>query len=109
MYINYGRVIADCPAGCGTAQKVEPGQAVYTCTPEKPVWGCGIMAELEWPADMDGIVEALKERPEPRNRNWFPSGHDLAVRARQPHGQTPEQLRQETRDHMGEVNHDGMD
>lgn len=89
-YVNWGRWIADCPIDCGGALSLEPGQATFAC-PE-----CHSLSQIDWPADADEIWEALKERPAPKFRNWFPAGHTLALRANCPHGQTPKQLREET-------------
>jgi membrane-associated phospholipid phosphatase len=91
-YVNWGRWVADCPNDCGGALAMERGQAMFSC-PE-----CQYLGIIEWPGDVDGITEALAERPVPRTRNWFPSGHTLAERFGLPHGQTPAQLREEGRD-----------
>ncbi len=94
-YVNFGRWVADCPQNCGSALELRPGMTMFPC-PE-----CKVVSEVEWPADADGIWEALGERPAPRNRNWFPRGHELAIRAGVPHGQTVKQLREETAEHIG--------
>ncbi len=91
-YVNFGRWITDCPADCGSAIQLERAQAVFRC-PE-----CMFMTEVEWPANPDEIWEALGKRPAKRNRNWFPSGHTLALRSGSPHGQTIQELEDETRD-----------
>lgn len=94
-YVNFGRWIADCPMGCGNATGLNPGQATFLCaTPG----GCGHVGSIEWPSNADEIWEVLLERPAPRTRNWFPSSHELALRAGQPHGQTIEELREEARE-----------
>lgn len=94
-YVNFGRWVADCPQDCGAALKLDPGQTMFPC-PE-----CHSISEVEWPADPDAIWEALEKRPAPKNRNWFPEGHELAIRARLPHGQTAAQLDAETAEHLG--------
>jgi len=71
---------------------LEPGQAQFFCSPPG---GCGHIAEVEWPENLQEILDALSERPLPKNRNWFPVGHELGVRAGCPTGQTPEELRAE--------------
>ena len=43
---------------------------------------------MEWPPDADAIWEVLAVRPVPHTRNWFPSGHKLALRSGAVHGQT---------------------
>jgi hypothetical protein len=56
---------------------------------------CHSMHEVEWPDNAADIWDALMQRPLARTRNWFPSGHDLALRANCPHGQTPAELLEE--------------
>ncbi|MEU7170302.1 hypothetical protein ABZ949_02275 [Micromonospora tulbaghiae] len=55
------------------------------------------MFAVDWPDEMPQITAVLAERPEDRNRNWFPAGHPLAVATGQPHGQSVEELREEAR------------
>lgn len=98
--VNHGRWIADCPRRyCANAMRLEPRQAMFHCGGEG---GCRMVAEIEWPSDADGIWEALLERPVPVTRNWYPAGHDEAVRLGLPHGQTPEELRAEQRHYEAE-------
>lgn len=86
-YVNHGRWIADCPRpGCGNALKLTPHQGHFGCGI------CATTAPVDWPADADEIWDVLQLRPEARNRNWFPLEHELAVRARCPHGQTVAEL-----------------
>jgi hypothetical protein len=99
--VNYGRWIADCPrAHCANAMRLEPRQATFHCGGEG---GCQMVAPVEWPADADGIWEALLERPVPGTRHWYPSGHPEAVKLSIPHGQSVAELRDETRDHESEM------
>lgn len=105
--VSRGGWLADCPAGCNSAMLLQPKQSTFLCGMYDPssgriVGGCGATAEVEWPADAVWIWDALLERPNPENRNWFPSGHELAIRSGLPHGQTPAQLRAETAEHQGE-------
>lgn len=93
-YVNHGRWIADCPADCGSARQLQPGEHMYQCGE------CLLVCTVDWPDDADDIWEALMERPIPKFRNWFPHQHDLALRANLPHGQTPAELREETKDHQ---------
>ncbi|MER5252895.1 hypothetical protein [Streptomyces sp. NPDC002855] len=74
--------------------KLDPGQAGYLCNE------CKTVSEVEWPADPDGIWEALAKRPAPRNRNWFPDSHELALRCGAAHGQTVAELDAETAEHV---------
>lgn len=94
-YVNFGRWVADCPTGCGCALELTRGLGVFAC-PE-----CKALNPVEWPRDPDAIWEALLERPAPKNRNWFPENHELALRGGSPHGQTPQQLRDETQENLG--------
>lgn len=95
--INWGRWLADCPrSDCAGAEELTPRQAMFHCS------SCGYLAEIDWPADPDGLWTVLLERPSPQTRNWYPAGHDEAMRAGLPHGQTPADLRDETRQHLEE-------
>lgn len=95
--VNHGRWIADCPRRhCANAVKLDPRQPVFHCAGEG---GCQMVAEVEWPADADGIWEVLLERPVPGTRNWYPDGHVEAVRLGIPHGQSVAELRTEHREH----------
>lgn len=92
-YINYGRWIADCPTGCKSAEQLEAHQSLFCCHE------CKAMAPVEWPPNPEELWEALADRPK-GNRNWFPADHELALAFGAPHGQTPTQLREETREHQ---------
>lgn len=94
-YVNFGRWITDCPMDCGSAMRLEPKQTVFHCVE------CKHVANIEWPADADELWAALEERNAPRNRNWFPSGHPLALRANLPHGQSAQELKDETKERSG--------
>ena len=97
--VNHGRWIADCPRPyCANAMRLTPGQAAFHCGGEG---GCQLVAEVEWPADADGIWAALVERPVPGTRNWYPAGHAEAVQLGLPHGQSAGDLRAETREYEG--------
>ena len=97
--VNHGRWIADCPRPyCANAMRLTPGQAAFHCGGEG---GCQLVAEVEWPAEADGIWAALVERPVPGTRNWYPTDHAEAVRLGLPHGQTAAELRDETREYEG--------
>lgn len=99
--VNHGRWIADCPRPyCNNAIRLTAGQAVFHCEGEG---GCRMIAEIEWPADADGIWEALEERPVPATRNWYPPGYVEAVKLSLPHGQTVAQLRAETSEYEAEA------
>jgi hypothetical protein len=94
VYVNHGRVIADCAVDCGFALKLDPGQTAFHCLE------CNHVNTVQWPPNLQEILDALAERPAPRNRNWFPEGHTVAVKMGAPQGQTPEDLREEARRHL---------
>lgn len=94
-YVNHGRWISDCTRRhCGNAEALTPGQGAFHCS------NCQQVAAVEWPADAAEIWGALSVRPVPQTRNWFPSGHELALRSGCPHGQTVADLEAETREHL---------
>lgn len=95
VYINFGRVIADCPVECGNAIQLQPGQTTFFC---QGGGGCGTMGEIVWPSNIDDLIEVLSDRL-PKFQNWFPENHSLALKAGCPHGQTVEELREETAAH----------
>lgn len=94
-YVNYGRWIADCPAGCGSALALSERQATFHCVE------CQTVASVDWPKNSTEIWEALQERPARRYQNWFPSNHDLALKSGCPHGQSVKDLRDETKENLG--------
>jgi hypothetical protein len=94
-YHNHSRWVADCPrAHCANAEALAPAQGTFHCS------ACHHVAPLDWPADAEQITVTLARRPVPSTRNWFPSGHELALRAGLPHGQSVADLEAETREHM---------
>lgn len=94
-YINEGRWVADCPQpGCACAEKLTPGQFVYSCGDPS----CLAMAEVTWPPALEAhnVWAVLQERPNLAVRNWYPEGHPTAVRYGLPHGETAAELAEET-------------
>ncbi|MFI6228636.1 hypothetical protein ACIBCR_15145 [Micromonospora echinospora] len=91
-YYNWGRWVADCAVEmCADAREVTVGQVEAACRfghPFRVVWP---------PQDLAAQVVAVLEERVEQHRSWFPSGHPLAVATGQPHGQTVEELREETR------------
>ena len=82
-YVNHGKWIADGERPyCNGAEGLAPRQVQVHCT------NCHWEGLVEWPADADGIWDVLALRPVPGTRNWFPSGHKLALRSGTVHGQT---------------------
>jgi hypothetical protein len=92
-YVNHGRWIADCcREHCASAEALLPGQPVFHCS------NCLQVAEVDWPACAGEITSVLERRPVPQTRNWFPAGHELALRSGCPHGQSVADLEAENRE-----------
>ena len=106
-YVYAGDWVADCTRdGCSNAEflcdlanprdprspRTRP-RGMFHCS------NCQQIAEIEWPPDMDGIMQVLGLRPVPHTRNWYPAEHDTAVRFRIPHGQSIDELRAENAEH----------
>ena len=82
-YVNHSRWVADCGQPyCNGAEMLEPRQAQIHCS------NCHWEGMVQWPPDADAIWGVLSLRPVPQTRNWFPSGHELALRSGVVHGQT---------------------
>lgn len=96
VYVNFGRVIADCANDCGSAMALDKDQRTFFC---QGTGGCGHISDIEWPSNLDEILDALRGR-KPKHMNWFPQDHPLALRAGCPHGQSPAELRAETAEHQ---------
>lgn len=96
-YLNWGRWVADCPGGCVSAERLDPGQVAFVCS------NCGHAAPVTWPDNPAGIWQALGMRVLPPHRNWYPAGHPVAVMAGIPHGQTVQDLMVETMDHADDM------
>lgn len=95
-YVNHGRWVTDCPANDGAAVLLAPRQGSMVCPK------CHVINEIEWPAEADEIMQVLEKRSNPQNRNWYPFGHDLALRGNKPHGQSVADLLEEQRQHEEE-------
>lgn len=94
-YVNFGRWVADCPAGCGSARQLASHEAMFACGE------CHTISPIEWPDQADEIWEALQKRKFPKNRNWYPAEHDVALAAGAPHGQSAKELDEETHENGG--------
>lgn len=93
-YVNHGVWKADCPREfCANARQLSPREATFHCN------NCQMLAPIAWPTEADAILKVLEKRPVPATRNWFPEGHDLAIRYRIPHGQSVKDLHYENREH----------
>lgn len=101
-----GDWVADCPGGCGNVEhlfdQANPADPRSPRTIRKTSFWCSYchhVAEVEWAANEDAITAVLSQRPIPHTRNWFPSNHDVAVRANLPHGQSVQDLIDESEKH----------
>lgn len=102
-YVYAGDWVADCPRGCGNTEhlfeRTSPNGprclrvGSYVCS------YCKHLAPVEWPDSIEEIMSVLSLRPVPLNRNWYPSGHDVAIRFRIPHGQSVTDLVEENAEH----------
>lgn len=70
-YINWGRIVADCPnPDCTNALALDPGQSEFRC-----LQGCGMVAQVEWPEDIGAIEASLADLPESQQQ-WRPEPAD---------------------------------
>lgn len=106
-YVYAGDWVADCPRdGCYSTEHLFARS--NPASPRAPrvvqlgsfaCSNCRLQAAIEWPPDLAGITEVLMLRPVPQTRNWYPSGHDVALRFSIPHGQSIAGLREENAEH----------
>ncbi|TMR11756.1 hypothetical protein ETD86_34880 [Nonomuraea turkmeniaca] len=62
--VDDGRWLADCPAGCGSACDLIPGETRWWCT-ECANGGTGHTAPLIWPDAVDKLTVNLESLPRP--------------------------------------------
>ena len=106
-YVYAGDWVADCPRECGNVEHLyQPQRRGGPRVVQVPSYRCSYCklgdsetVPVEWPDDMAGIMAVLALRPIPHTRNWYPPGHETAVRCRIPHGQTVDELRAENAEH----------
>lgn len=116
-YVYSGDWVADCPRGCGGVEhlfeRANPRNPSSPRVVQKTEFHCSycqMVTPIDWPPTMNEIMTVLMLRPVPHTRNWYPAGHDVALRFRLPHGQTVDELREENREHgvpatLGEAVH----
>lgn len=93
-YVNHGRWVAYCPRPeCNNAEQLQPMQWMFECS------NCRLALPVDWPPNAGEIWYVLAFRPVPQTRNWYPRDHFKAVEAGIPHGETPDELREENRQH----------
>lgn len=110
-YVYGGEWVADCPRpgtepgrpGCGNVEFLyqasrmngprDVERTFYLCS------YCGQQAPIDWPRRREEILMALAVRPVPGNRNWYPRDHPVAIKFRLPHGQTVQELLDESEAH----------
>lgn len=105
-YVYSGDWVAECPRACGNVEylynRANPLDSASPFTTRKGSFLCSYckyLGEIEWPAGADEIMDVLGLRPIPHTRNWYPQGHDLAIRAGIPHGQSVRDLIDENAEH----------
>lgn len=111
-YVYAGEWVADCPRpDCYSTEflfnPVDHTKRASLANPRivrKPMFSCSnctLITPVWWPpADQQAeITHVLAQRPVPSTRNWYPQDHPVAVAARIPHGQTPDDLRRENFEH----------
>jgi hypothetical protein len=103
-YVYSGMWVADCPQGCGgTEQLYEAERKGGPRTRRRTLFHCSyckaVTSHIEWPPDEAELMAVLELRPIPHTRNWYPAGHETAVRFGIPDGQTVGQLRDENAEH----------
>lgn len=88
-YLNWGRWVAECSVpDCFDAAELPIGETGMRCV-------LGHRSSVKWPPNARALEQAVAERQE-QNRNWFPLGHPVGE-ALGVAGQTPDDLREETR------------
>ena len=98
-YVYAGDWVADCPRNCGNVEYLfegrdhGPRKVQFFCS------YCKLIAPIEWANDEEQIMEVLGKRPIPHNRNWYPQGHEGAIKLRLEHGQSVGDLREENLAH----------
>jgi hypothetical protein len=106
-YVYAGDWVADCPRACGNVEhlyaRANPRNPASPRIVQLPVFSCSYCklagVPIDWPPNMADIMAVLMHRPIPHTRNWYPAGHDTAVKHRVPHGQSVDELRAENAEH----------
>lgn len=104
-YVYSGDWVADCPRACGNVEHLyarasrNPAAPRVVQLPEFRCSYCKLTAPIDWPPNLAEITAVLALRPIPHTRNWYPAGHDTAIKYRVPHGQTVDELRAENAAH----------
>lgn len=69
VYVDWGRLVADCPAeDCTNALEVKPGQEVYHCVANPMDGACGRTFPLDWPDDPAAMRARVAGLPSARQR-----------------------------------------
>lgn len=106
-YVYAGDWVADCPQdGCYSTEhlfaRANPRNRSGPRTVPVGSFACSNcqhQAPIEWPPNLADITAVLMLRPVPQTRNWYPSGHETAVRHRVEHGQSVDDLLAENAAH----------
>lgn len=103
-YVYGGMWVADCPQDCGGTEPLfEPRRKGGPRTVRRTLFHCSYCKfatnRIDWPAAEEQIMAVLSLRPIPHTRNWYPSGHPVAVRFGIPDGQSVRDLQDENAEH----------
>ena len=111
-YVYAGEWVADCPRpDCYSTEflfnPVDASRPAGPLNPRmvrKPMFhcvNCGLICGMEFPPEdvRNEIMHVLAQRPVPQTRHWYPKDHPVAIAARIPHGQSPDDLRRENHEH----------
>jgi hypothetical protein len=104
VYVNWGRMVVDCPAvGCKYSYLYE-GQPSRIC--DAPGDGCNASFQQIAQENLLELLAELSRRPNEKNRNWYPVGHRIAEESGYPMGQSVADLAAE---YEMQVTGNGMD
>lgn len=101
-YVYGGNWVSDCPRACGNVEYLfdlqNPRNPSSPRTVRRSGFHCSYcqyIADIDWPENMQEIMDVLDVRPIPHTRNWYPKGHETALKFRLPDGQSVADLQSE--------------
>ena len=92
-YVYAGNWVSDCPQKCGNVELLVIEAPKFVCS------YCYVIGDVEWPTHMNEITTVLERRPVPHTRNWYPKGHETAIKFRLADGQSIDDLMDENLAH----------